>query len=233
MAVVLAGAFRHRGVRVCAHRIGHVVRRDRKCVRVQSGRRLGASVHHQRTRLWRAPLFTRCDGLVHARHHSRRSGCICWLANFSHSPSRRLAIAFVCRDPSSDSPAACNSMRICALQIFASLALTGIPMGHVATAEDRRLHATTADKPAFAIGGVGYFHRWSQNDQHEFTPTGQDDLEKWSDMITINVYPTAHDGDALAVKANAVLENYKSHGGRVLRTDSVPRTPDRPAPGVL
>jgi hypothetical protein len=79
------------------------------------------------------------------------------------------------------------------------------------------------------FGGVGYFHRWSQNDQHEFTPTGQDDLEKWSDMITINVYPTAHDGDALAVKANAVLENYKSHGGRVLRTDSVPRTPDRPA----
>ena len=66
-------------------------------------------------------------------------------------------------------------------------------------------------------------------DQHEFTPTGQDDLEKWSDMITINVYPTARDGDALAVKANAVLENYKSHGGRVLRTDSVPRTPDRPA----
>src|SRR4030095_5662697 len=54
MAVVLAGAFRHRGVRVCAHRIGHVVRRDRKCIRVQSGRRLGASVHHQRTRLRRA-----------------------------------------------------------------------------------------------------------------------------------------------------------------------------------
>jgi hypothetical protein len=120
-------------------------------------------------------------------------------------------------------------MRICALQIFASLALACIPMDRVATAEDRRSHATTADKPAFVIGGVGYFHRWSQNDQHEFTPTGQDDLEKWSDMITISVYPTAHDGDALAVRANAVLENYKSHGGRVLRTDSVPRTPDRPA----
>jgi len=39
----------------------------------------------------------------------------------------------------------------------------------------------------------------------------------------------ADDGDALAVKANAVLENYKSHGGRVLRTNSIPRTPDRPA----
>ena len=120
-------------------------------------------------------------------------------------------------------------MRIYALQIFALLALACISMDRVDTAEDRRSHATTADTPAFVIGGVGYFHRWSQNNQHEFTPTGQDDLEKWSDMITINVYPTAHGGDALAVKANAVLENYKNHGGRVLRTDSVPRTPDRPA----
>ena len=49
------------------------------------------------------------------------------------------------------------------------------------------------------------------------------------DMITINVHTNAHDGDALAVKANAVLENYKSHGGRTLKTDSVPRTPARPA----
>ena len=79
------------------------------------------------------------------------------------------------------------------------------------------------------FGGVGYFHRWSQNDQHEFTPTSQADLEKWSDMITINAYPSARGGDALAMKANAVLENYKSHGGRVLRTNSVPRTPGRPA----
>ena len=89
--------------------------------------------------------------------------------------------------------------------------------------------AAAAAKPAFVLGGVSYFHRWSMNDQHEFTPEGQEDLEKWSDMITINVYSNAHDGDALAAKANAVLENYKSHNGRVLRTNSVPRTPDRPA----
>jgi hypothetical protein len=99
-----------------------------------------------------------------------------------------------------------------------------------AIAEDRRSQiATTEGKPAFVFSGVGYFHRWSQNDQHEFTPNGQENLEKWSDMITINVYPSAHDADALAVKANAVLENYKSQGGRVLRTNSVPRIPDRPA----
>lgn len=102
-------------------------------------------------------------------------------------------------------------------------------MDRVAIAEDRRSQATTAEKPVFVLGGVGYFHRWSQNDQHEFTPTGQHDLEKWSEMITINAYPTAHDGDGLAMKANAVLENYKSHSGRVLRTNSIPRTPDRPA----
>jgi hypothetical protein len=52
-------------------------------------------------------------------------------------------------------------MRIRALQIFASLALACIPMDRVAAAEDRRSHATTADKPAFVIGGVVYFHRWS------------------------------------------------------------------------
>jgi hypothetical protein len=94
-------------------------------------------------------------------------------------------------------------------------------------AKEARGASTT--EPAFTFGGASYFHRWSENDQHEFTPTGQDDLKKWTDMITINVYPSAHDGDALAVKANAVLENYKSHGAHVLRTDSVPRTPDRPA----
>ena len=96
--------------------------------------------------------------------------------------------------------------------------------------EDRRSQTgATSTKPAFVFGGIDYFHRWSQNDQHEFTPQGQENLDKWADMITINVYQSAHDGDALAAKANAVLENYKSHSGRVLRTDSVPRTPDRPA----
>jgi len=111
-------------------------------------------------------------------------------------------------------------MRISALQICASLVTAFVAADTAASIEG---------KAAFVFGGVGYFHRWSQNDQHEFTPTGQGDLEKWSDMITINVYPSARDGDALAAKANAVLENYKSHGGRVLKTNSVPRTADRPA----
>jgi len=115
-------------------------------------------------------------------------------------------------------------MKIHALRILASLA---IACG-LLDAQQTRAAAGPA-KAAFVFGGVGYLHRWSMNHQHEFTPEGQEDLEKWSDMITINVYPEAHDGEALATKANAVLENYKSHEGKVLRTSSVPRTPKQPA----
>jgi hypothetical protein len=126
-------------------------------------------------------------------------------------------------------------MRIHILQLLALFAVACIPLEAQETraAAAARIAAettaTTAAKPTFVLGGVGYFHRWSQNDQHEFTPEGQEDLDKWTDMITMNVCPSAHDGDALAAKANAVLENYKGHNGRVLRTNSVPRTPNRPA----
>ena len=117
-----------------------------------------------------------------------------------------------------------ETVKIRALRILVSLA---IACG-LLDAQQTRAAAGPA-KAAFVFGGVGYLHRWSMNHQHEFTPEGQEDLEKWSDMITINVYPDAHDGEALATKANAVLENYKSHNGKVLRTSSVPRTPRQPA----
>ena len=32
--------------------------------------------------------------------------------------------------------------------------------------------------------GVTYLHRWTEKDQHEFTPEGQEDLQRWSEMIT-------------------------------------------------
>jgi hypothetical protein len=89
--------------------------------------------------------------------------------------------------------------------------------------------ADPAPKRAFVFREVGYFHRWSQNEQHEFTPEKQEDLNKWSDMITVNGYTKVSDGDSLAAAANAVLENYKNHQAKVLKTDSVPRTADRPA----
>jgi hypothetical protein len=52
-------------------------------------------------------------------------------------------------------------------------------------------------------------------------------------MITVNGYPDVGDGERLAATANAVLENYKSHQAKVLKTSSVPRTAERPAEHLI
>ena len=86
-----------------------------------------------------------------------------------------------------------------------------------------------ADDPAaFNFQNVDYFHRWSGDNQHEFTPAKQEDLEHWTDMVTINTYPAADEGEKWAQTANADLENYK-RSGKVLRTNSVRATDERPA----
>jgi hypothetical protein len=92
-----------------------------------------------------------------------------------------------------------------------------------------RVAVAADDAPAFTFNSVEYFSRWSQGGQHEFTPRGQEDLERWTDMVTINHYPKVKDGDALAERANAVLENYTKHQAKVLRTASLPRTAEKPA----
>lgn len=78
-----------------------------------------------------------------------------------------------------------------------------------------------------------YLHRWSSNHQHEFTPVGQEDLSRWTDMVTINTYPGVSDGEGLADVANRVLGNYTRNKAMVLRTDSIPRTPARPAEHLI
>ncbi len=45
--------------------------------------------------------------------------------------------------------------------------------------------------------------------------------------------PMSTAGKRLAAKANAVLENYKNHRARVLTTNSVPRTAERPAEHLI
>ncbi|MGC4043246.1 MAG: hypothetical protein QM758_05535 [Armatimonas sp.] len=86
---------------------------------------------------------------------------------------------------------------------------------------------------SFSFSSVPYFHRFSQNDQHEYTPAKQENLKVWKDMVTINRYPKVKDGEALAATANSVLENYKAAKGLVLRTSSVPRTKDKPAEHLI
>ena len=120
-------------------------------------------------------------------------------------------------------------MKIHSITVFLSL-----PAVACSTLDAQELRAAAPPaKPAFVFRGVGYFHRWSKNDQHEFTPEKQENLDKWSDMMTVNVYPDVHDGERLAGTANAVLDNYKRHQAKVLKTDSVPRTADRPAEHLI
>ncbi len=80
--------------------------------------------------------------------------------------------------------------------------------------------------------GVDYLHRWSKDGQNEFTPKSDPDLAKWSDMVTINVFEAVRTGEQLAEVANKVLGNYQARG-KVLRTDSKPRTADRPAEHLI
>ena len=86
------------------------------------------------------------------------------------------------------------------------------------------LLAQPAAQPmTLSFEGTTYIHRWSKDGQHEFTPKGQEDLSKWTEMVTLNLHPSAHTGDELAQVANGVVANYQ-RAGKILRTDSKPRT---------
>lgn len=88
-------------------------------------------------------------------------------------------------------------------------------------------------KPAFTFMAKEYFPRYAKDNQREFTPRGQSDLKKWTDMVTVNAYPAVTDGEALAKSANSVLETYKAAQAIVVRTDSVPRTDAKPAEHLI
>jgi hypothetical protein len=79
-----------------------------------------------------------------------------------------------------------------------------------------------------SFNGTDYFHRWSKDGQHEYTPKGEEDLSAWTSMVTIVVHDWARNGDQLAELANRVLGNYQARG-KILRTLSRPRTKDQEA----
>src|SRR5262245_48467377 len=83
-----------------------------------------------------------------------------------------------------------------------------------------------------AFGGRPFIHRWSKDNQNEFTPEGQTDLTKWNEMVTINIHANVKDSDQLAALANSVLSNYQ-RSGKIVRTDSKPRTEKRPAEHLI
>ena len=118
--------------------------------------------------------------------------------------------------------------RLITLALFAIFCAHNFAGGFPPQAVGRKERA-----PAFSFSNVNYFHRFTKDDLHEYTPAGQEDLNAWTEMVTINVYRQAKDGEALAAVANAVLENYKAKKGLVVKTDSVPRTANKPAEHLI
>lgn len=90
-----------------------------------------------------------------------------------------------------------------------------------------------AQAAAFSFADVQYFHRFTQGDQQEYTPAGQEDLQAWQDMITLRTYEGTKTGEGLAAVANTVLSNYKANKAIVVKTSSVPRTKDKPAEHLI
>lgn len=115
-----------------------------------------------------------------------------------------------------------------ALACFSILLAQNIVYGFLLQAADKK-----AKVAAFSFADGNYFHRFTQADQHEFTPDGQEDLNAWTEMVTILFYRKAKDAEGLAATANAVLETYKANRAVVVKTDSVPRTRDKPAEHLI
>lgn len=113
-------------------------------------------------------------------------------------------------------------MRNCLLLLLLPLTLHSTP-----------LQTRPEPKPAFSFAKTEYFHRYSKGTLHEFTPKGQADLQKWTDLFTINDYPMVKTGEGIAEIANRVLTTYKANEGIILRTRSVPRTTTKPAEHLI
>ncbi|MBS1807980.1 MAG: hypothetical protein JST84_07295 [Acidobacteria bacterium] len=112
---------------------------------------------------------------------------------------------------------------VCTILLFAQDVISGL----LPQAEKKTKIA------AFSFAEAQYFHRYTNGDQHEYTPNGQEDLNAWADMVTLQFYRKVKDGEALAATANAVLANYKTNQAMVVKTSSVPQTKAKPAEHLI
>ena len=114
------------------------------------------------------------------------------------------------------------------LPLYATLAGALGFIAPVATAQNAR----RADATKLTFIGVDYVYRWAKAGQYEFLPPHDSDLAKWQNMVTINLHESATTAEHLAELANKVMANYQ-RAGKVMRTDSKPRTPNRPAEHLI
>ena len=93
-----------------------------------------------------------------------------------------------------------------------------------------------AQSPATAkvtFRGTEYLLRSSQGNGYDFTPRGQEDLSTFTDMLTLNLYPAAHDQEALATITSRVQAIAQGAKSTILRTISVSASGQQPGQHFL
>jgi hypothetical protein len=103
------------------------------------------------------------------------------------------------------------------------------PTGSAAAMADLQSPATA--KVTFR--GTEYLLRSSQGNGHDFTPRGQEDLSTFTDMLTLNLYPAAHDQEALATITSRVQAIAQGAKSTILRTISVSASGQQPGQHFL
>jgi hypothetical protein len=76
--------------------------------------------------------------------------------------------------------------------------------------------------------GTEYFLRSSNGNEYDYTPLGQEDLHAFTDQLSFDLYPAAHDQEALATITSRVLAIAQGAKATVLRKISVSASGQQP-----
>jgi hypothetical protein len=103
----------------------------------------------------------------------------------------------------------------------------------LASANNKNLAIETPKRLGFVFADTRFFHVFAKDDQHEYTPLGQKDLKKWTDMVTIQFYREAKDHAGLTKTAQAVLEKYQAAKAVIVKNEKVVEKPDAGAEQLI
>jgi hypothetical protein len=95
---------------------------------------------------------------------------------------------------------------------FTVIAPAAIPYGPIGLVAAARAPESAA-RAKITFRGTDYFLVSSQGKGYEFRPSGQEDLPTFTDSLTLDLYPAAHDEEALATitsRVRAIAEGAKA-----------------------
>jgi hypothetical protein len=89
--------------------------------------------------------------------------------------------------------------------------------------------SVSAGDESVVFAGIKYYLRTHQKDRYTFTPAGQENLERWTDMITLAYDPKVTEGKQLAEQAVAWWQFNRDARARFWHINYVPRLDQMPA----